>query len=98
MQQLSTLQNKEIGDYVASEFKILVDKNDDTLIEDNFCQVKILYKQRIFENIIKECNESTQESKNNYLKALIYTCEEISVELLSLYLSKVRINFIQYVY
>lgn len=67
-----------------------MNKNDDTLIEENFCHVKILYKQRIFENIIKECNESTSEY--NYLKALIYTCEELPIELLSLYLTKVSNN------
>lgn len=90
LQQMSTLQNTEIGNYVAGEFKTLVDRNDDILTEENFCLVKMLYKQRILENIIQGCNESTRETKCNYLKALLYTCQEISMELLSLYLGKVR--------
>ena len=86
---MNVLRHPQIGEHVAREFSALVDKWDDTLTEDNFCQVKILYKQRIFENIIKESSKVSLEFKQNYLTALICTAEEVPIELLLLYIKQV---------
>ena len=84
-----TLNHIEVGEYVASKFNALVDKFEDTLTEDNFCQVKILYKQRIFENILRESSNASSDSTKNYLTALMHMAEEIPIELLLLYLKEV---------
>lgn len=88
-QQISVLKHTQVGEFVANEFSALVDKCDDTLTKDNFCQVRILYKQRIFENIIKESSKASLEYKQHYLTSLIRTAEEAPVELVLLYLNQV---------
>ncbi|XP_033219527.1 MMS19 nucleotide excision repair protein homolog isoform X2 [Belonocnema kinseyi] len=93
--QIKVLKNPQVGEFVANEFSALVDKCDDTLTKDNFCQVKILYKQRIFENIIKESNNASLEYKKNYVTSCIRMAEEAPVELVLLYLKQLVPCFVE---
>lgn len=63
------------------------------MIEENFCNVKILYKQRVFEHLIKKNFEFENISRQNYLSALVQLLEEVPVELFFMYLSKVLIIY-----
>lgn len=75
---------------VAKEFKILVQKTENALTENNHCYVKFLYKQRIFEHLLLQNQYFT--SRENYLIALMNILEEIPDEFLFLNLTKVNIT------
>ncbi|OAD54066.1 MMS19 nucleotide excision repair protein like protein, partial [Eufriesea mexicana] len=82
------LKHDRIGQYVAQEYKILTNRHEDTLVETNFCNVKIFYKQRVFEHLIKKDSEFENTSRQNYLSALIQLLEDVPEELLFMYLTK----------
>ncbi|XP_076759252.1 MMS19 nucleotide excision repair protein isoform X1 [Xylocopa sonorina] len=84
----STLKHDQVGKQVAQEYKILTNRHEDSLIEENFCNVKIFYKQRIFEHLIKKNSEFENGSRQNYLTALIQLLEEVPMELLLMHLTK----------
>lgn len=80
----------ELGHKVANGFKTLSDRFEDTLTEDNFCNVKLFYRQRIFQNLIQKNNEFEKESRENYLIALTHLIEEVPTELLLMHLLQVN--------
>lgn len=92
MQYFNTLKMKDIGEYAGEKINILIDKNEATLITDNCCDIKIFYKQRIFQNFLQQYEQFKDDSTQNYLIALVHLVEEIPMELLLLHLSKVN-NF-----
>ncbi|KAK0162859.1 hypothetical protein PV327_006601 [Microctonus hyperodae] len=80
------LRMELIGEFTGEKFHIFVDKNENTLIEDNFCIVKLFYKQRVFQNIIKQNETFIDNARQNYLIALIHLVEETPMELLLMHL------------
>ncbi|CAD6238952.1 GSCOCG00008573001-RA-CDS [Cotesia congregata] len=87
--QLNILKNHSVGKYAANHFRILVDSSDDTLHVDNYCIIKLFYKQRIFQNVIQQNSLFDGESRQNYLIAFIFLLEEIPRDILLMHLSKV---------
>lgn len=81
------LKHDEIGEYAAQEYKILTCNMDDVLTYENFCNIKMFYKQRIFQHLLKQNNNFAKNSRQNYLIALTYLIEEIPTELLYIHLS-----------
>lgn len=84
----NTLKHDQVGQYVGTEYKILTSKDESTLVSENFCNIAILYKQRVFEHLIKKKSEFENASKQNYLTALVELLEEVPVELLLMHLTK----------
>nr|XP_012153539.1 PREDICTED: MMS19 nucleotide excision repair protein homolog isoform X2 [Megachile rotundata] len=82
------LKHEHIGQYVAQEYTILTSKQENVLVEENFCNIKILFKQRVFEHLINKNLEFEDSSRQNYLTALVLLLEEIPVELLFMHLTK----------
>ncbi|XP_074095727.1 MMS19 nucleotide excision repair protein [Cotesia typhae] len=87
--QLNILKNHSVGEYTANHFRILVDSSDDTLHVDNYCIIKLFYKQRIFQNVIQQNSLFDGESRQNYLIAFTFLLEEIPRDILLMHLSKV---------
>ncbi|KAF7410203.1 hypothetical protein HZH68_004584 [Vespula germanica] len=82
------LKHNEVGEYVAQEYKTLTCKMEDTLTSENFCNIKIFYKQRVFQHLLQQNNSFFNNSRQNYLIALIYLIEEMPSELLYMHLSE----------
>lgn len=79
-----------MGQFVSEQYQILVNKYEDTLIVENFCNVKIFYKQRIFEYLLRQTITSfTSSNRQNYLIALVHLLEQMPEELLFLHLTEV---------
>lgn len=70
-----------IGSYVPEEFRTLVNKSENTLTEENFCTIKIFYKQRIFQHVIHLEKGFEGQPRQNYLVALAHLVEEVPIEL-----------------
>lgn len=87
--QMNMLKNEDIGEFAGEQFKSLVDRNERTLTEENSCTVKIFYKQRVFQNVIRWNGMFEEGARQNYLIALSHLVEESPVELLSVQLAKV---------
>ncbi|KAF7991361.1 hypothetical protein HCN44_002923 [Aphidius gifuensis] len=86
----NTLKMEDIGEYAGEKINILIDKNETTLSIDNHCNVKIFYKQRIFQNFLQQYQKFEEKnSRQNYLIALVHLIEEIPMELLLMHLSKI---------
>ncbi|KOC63670.1 MMS19 nucleotide excision repair protein like protein [Habropoda laboriosa] len=85
---INIFKDDQVGQYIAQEYKILTDRYEDALVNENFCNVKIFYKQRVFEHLIKKNSEFENTSRQNYLTALVQLLEEVSVELLFMHLTK----------
>lgn len=83
---MNLLKDMEVGHEVANGFKTLSDRFEDTLTEDNFCNVKLFYKQRVFQNIVQKNNDFEAQSRQNYLIALTHLVEEVPMELLLMHL------------
>ncbi|KAI4493219.1 hypothetical protein M0802_009507 [Mischocyttarus mexicanus] len=81
------LKHNEVGEYVAQEYKMLTCNVEDALTYENFCNIKMFYKQRIFQHLLKQNNNFVKNSRQNYLIALTYLIEEIPTELLYMHLS-----------
>ncbi|XP_015188175.1 PREDICTED: MMS19 nucleotide excision repair protein homolog [Polistes dominula] len=81
------LKHKEVGEYVAEEYKMLTCNVEDALTHENFCNIKMFYKQRIFQHLLKQNNYFVKNSRQNYLIALTYLIEEMPTELLYMHLS-----------
>lgn len=86
------LKHNEIGEYVAQEYKLLTCKMEDTLTSENFCNIKIFYKQRVFQHLLQQNNSFINDSRQNFLIALIYLIEEMPTELLYMHLSEVSLH------
>ncbi|XP_026674112.1 MMS19 nucleotide excision repair protein homolog isoform X2 [Ceratina calcarata] len=82
------LRHDQVGQYVGTEYKILTSRHEDTLVAENFCNIAIFYKQRVFEHLIRKKSEFENSSKQNYLTALVELLEEVPIELLLMHLSK----------
>ncbi|XP_050484310.1 MMS19 nucleotide excision repair protein isoform X1 [Bombus huntii] len=82
------LKHDRIGQHMVQEYKILTNRHEDTLVVENFCNVKILYKQRVFEHLIKKDSEFKNIARQNYLKTLVQLLEEVPLQLLLMYLIK----------
>nr|XP_033340790.1 MMS19 nucleotide excision repair protein homolog [Megalopta genalis] len=82
------LKHDQIGQQMAQEYKDLTSKQEDALVQENFCIVKIFYKQRVFEHLIKKNLEFEDTSRQRYLTAVVYLLEEAPVELLFMHLTK----------
>ena len=89
---MNILRLEPIGSCIPEEFKSLVDKNEGTLTEENFCTIKIFYKQRIFQNLIQLNNDFNTKARQNYLRALAYVVEEVPIDLPIRHLE--RVSFI----
>lgn len=89
------LKHDEVGKYVAQEYKTLTCEVEDTLTIENFCTIKILYRQRIFQHLLQQNNNFVNESRQNYLIALTYLLEEMPTELLYMHLSELVILLIE---
>lgn len=83
------LTHDEMGQFVSERYQILVSKYEDTLIEENFCNIKIFYKQRVFEYLLRQTINFTRSSKQNYFVALVHLLEQMPEELLFLHLTEV---------
>ncbi|XP_015513886.2 MMS19 nucleotide excision repair protein homolog [Neodiprion lecontei] len=83
---INLLKDMEMGHNVANGFKTLSDRFEDTVTEENFCNVKLFYKQRIFQNVIQKNNDFDAQSRENYLMALTHLIEEVPMELLLMHL------------
>lgn len=62
-------------------------------MEENFCKIKIFYKQRVFEHLIRRNHEFENLSRQNYLTALVGLLEEVPMDLLFMHLKKVLIEY-----
>lgn len=78
-----------MGQFLSEQYQILVSKYEDTLIEENFCNIKIFYKQRVFEYLLQQTISFTSSSRQNYLIALVHLLEQMPEELLFLHLTEV---------
>lgn len=85
------LKHNEIGEYVAQEYKSLTCKMEDTLTSENFCNIKIFYRQRVFQHLLQQNNSFLNDSRQNFLIALTYLIEEMPTELLYMHLSEVSL-------
>ncbi|XP_076650340.1 MMS19 nucleotide excision repair protein isoform X2 [Halictus rubicundus] len=81
-------KHDQVGQRLAQEYKDLTSKQEDTLVQENFCTIKIFYKQRVFEHLIKKNHEFEDSSRQRYLTALVHLLEEAPVELLFMHLTK----------
>ncbi|XP_076241898.1 MMS19 nucleotide excision repair protein [Calliopsis andreniformis] len=81
-------KHDQVGQYVAQEYNILTNKQEDALTEDNFCNIRIFYRQRVFEHLIQKNLDFEGLSRQNYLTALIHLLEEVPMELLFMHLTK----------
>ncbi|KAL0109927.1 hypothetical protein PUN28_013521 [Cardiocondyla obscurior] len=82
------LTRDDIGQFIGEHYQILVNKHEDILITENFCDVKILYKQRVFEYLLRQNNNFTSTIRQNYLIALVHLLGQIPEELLFLHLTE----------
>ncbi|KAM0734168.1 MMS19 nucleotide excision repair protein [Formica fusca] len=82
------LIHDEMGQFLSEQYQILVSKYEDTLIEENFCNIKIFYKQRVFEYLLQQTISFTSSSRQNYLIALVHLLEQMPEELLFLHLTE----------
>ncbi|XP_018400128.1 PREDICTED: MMS19 nucleotide excision repair protein homolog [Cyphomyrmex costatus] len=82
------LTHDEIGQIVGEQYQILVSKYEDILITENFCDVKIFYKQRVFEYLLRQNINFTSTKRQSYLIALVNLLEQIPEELLFLHLTE----------
>ncbi|XP_012522997.2 MMS19 nucleotide excision repair protein homolog [Monomorium pharaonis] len=82
------LSHDELGQFIGEQYQILVNKYEDILITENFCNVKIFYKQRVFEYLLRQNINFKNMSRQNYLIALVHLLEQIPEELLFLHLTK----------
>ncbi|KYN36651.1 MMS19 nucleotide excision repair protein like protein [Trachymyrmex septentrionalis] len=82
------LTHDEIGQFVGEQYQILVNKYEDILITENFCDVKIFYKQRVFEYLLRQNINFTSTMRQNYLIALVHLLEQMPEELLFLHLTE----------
>lgn len=82
------LTHDEIGQFIGERYQILVSKYEDILITENFCDVKIFYKQRVFEYLLRQNINLTSTTRQNYLIALVHLLEQMPEELLFLHLTE----------
>lgn len=82
------LSHDELGQFTGEQYQILVSKYEDILITENFCDVKIFYKQRVFEHLLRQNINFTKTMRQNYLIALVHLLEQIPEELLFLHLTE----------
>ena len=82
------LKHDQIGQYVAQIYAILTSRQENVLVEENFCNIKIFFKQRVFEHLINKNSEFKNSSRQNYLTALVHLLEEVPMELLIMHLTK----------
>ncbi|CAK9794946.1 MMS19 nucleotide excision repair protein [Anthophora plagiata] len=85
---INVLKDDRVGPYIAEEYKILTGRHEDVLVDENFCNIKIFYKQRVFEHLIKKNSEFENVPRQNYLTALVQLLEGVPVELLFMHLTK----------
>jgi len=91
LQLTHLLTHSEIGRHVSERYQSLVDRYEDILIVENFCNVKIFYKQRVLEHILRQNINFTNSMRQNYLIAVVHLLEHIPEELLFLYLTEVSL-------
>ncbi|XP_024882237.1 MMS19 nucleotide excision repair protein homolog [Temnothorax curvispinosus] len=82
------LTHNEIGQFIGEQYQILVSKHEDILITENFCDVKIFYKQRVFEYLLRQNMNFASAMRQNYLIALVHLLEQMPEELLFLHLTE----------
>jgi hypothetical protein len=93
LQLTHLLTYDEINRYVGKQYQILVSKHETILMAENFCIVKIFYKQRVFEYLLQQNDNFTSSTtRQNYLIALVHSLKQIPEELLFLHLIKVLYN------
>lgn len=78
---------------MAQKYAILTSRQENVLVEENFCNIKIFFKQRAFEHLINKNSEFEDSSRQNYLTALMHLLEEVPMELLIMHLTKVIIKY-----
>ncbi|XP_014487511.1 PREDICTED: MMS19 nucleotide excision repair protein homolog [Dinoponera quadriceps] len=83
----SLLTHGRVGRYVSQQYQILV-SNDDVLTEENSCDIKILYKQRVFEYLLRQNSNFVNSARQNYLIALVHSLEQMPRELKLLHLAE----------
>ncbi|XP_063979262.1 MMS19 nucleotide excision repair protein homolog [Diachasmimorpha longicaudata] len=86
---INVLKNEDVGEFTGEMFRVLIDREERTLTEENRCTVKIFYKQRVFQNVIQQNEAFEGTARQNYLIALSHLVQEIPIELMSLHLSKI---------
>lgn len=62
------------------------------MITENFCEVKIFYKQRVFEYLLQQNINFKNAMRQNYLIALVHLLEQMPEELLFLHLTEVSLR------
>ncbi|XP_026830696.1 MMS19 nucleotide excision repair protein homolog isoform X2 [Ooceraea biroi] len=82
------LTHDEVGRFVGEQYQILVSKHEDILTAENFCTVKMFYKQRVFEYLLQQNVNFTSSMRQNYLIALVHSLKQMPEELLFLHLAK----------
>ncbi|XP_011871479.1 PREDICTED: MMS19 nucleotide excision repair protein homolog [Vollenhovia emeryi] len=82
------LTHNEIGQFIGERYQILVSKYEEIFITENFCDVKIFYKQRVFEYLLRQNINFTSATRQNYLIALVHLLEQMPEELLFLHLTE----------
>ncbi|XP_032684035.1 MMS19 nucleotide excision repair protein homolog isoform X2 [Odontomachus brunneus] len=82
------LNHDRVGRYVSQQYQVLVNNHEDVLVKENFCDIKFLYKQRIFEYLLQQNSNFINSTRLNYLIALVYLLEEIPTELKFLHLAE----------
>ncbi|XP_023290256.1 MMS19 nucleotide excision repair protein homolog isoform X2 [Orussus abietinus] len=85
---ISILKHSKVGLDAAKEFQILTNRQEDSLTEENFCTIRIFFKQRIFQNLVQARHLFTSDSRENYLIAVTHLLEEVPTELLFMYLNE----------
>jgi len=90
LQLTRLLTHDEIGQFIGERYQILVSKHEDILIMENFCEVKIFYKQRVFEYLLRQNGNFISTMRQNYLIALVHSLEQMPEELLFLHLVEVN--------
>ncbi|KZC14978.1 MMS19 nucleotide excision repair protein like protein, partial [Dufourea novaeangliae] len=81
-------KHDQVGQQIAQEYKCLTNKQEDVLVRENFCNIKIFYQQRVFEHLLKKNHLFEDSSRQNYLTALVHLLEEVPMELLFMHLTK----------
>ncbi|XP_015111644.1 MMS19 nucleotide excision repair protein homolog [Diachasma alloeum] len=87
--QINVLKNEDVGEFAGEMFRVLIDRGERTLTEENRCAVKIFYKQRVFQSVIQQNGQFEGAARQNYLIALSHLVQEIPVELMSMHLMKI---------
>lgn len=92
-QLVHLLSHERVGRYVSQQYQILASNHEDILVKENFCDIRILYKQRIFEYLLQQNDSFVNSARRNYLIALVHLLTKIPEELKFSHLAEVSTLF-----